>query len=749
MRGPWTGQIASPCPFGRGPTPRAASLAKESRRATFRWVLQGLLTVVLGVSPSASFARASAPDDPTPPGSPRDERQTRLVTLDGEHPLALPTEIDRWPQWHERMERQVRVALGLFPEWPKTPLREVIHGRVEREGYTVEKVWFESLPGHFVTGNLYRPTSGAAHYPGILSPHGHWQDGRLYRADDATVHAALSSGAEQHEQSARYPLQARCAQLARMGAVVLHYDMEGYADATQIAHGEGFRDYEAELWAQSAMALQTWNSIRALDFLAALPDVDTLRLGATGASGGGTQTFILAALDQRIQCAVPAVMASTRMQGGCTCENASHLRIGTSNVELCALIAPRALFLIGANDWTVAIEERGLPELRAFYRMLGAGDRVGGICHPEFGHNYNQVSRADMVRFMTRELSFGPADTNDDDGTDEPPGRFDEPALDPIEPAALRVFDADHPRPDWATDTAGVRRWLTQVAKDQQQSWEPDDEEGLTALRGMVGGALRAMLHQDSDPLADVQFTREREWDVDGTRMASGTLAYGDGARIDLTLATPTDWRGPCVLQVLSERPEPRALGGAGTALTAALIESGTAVLSIATLQPDSGRLPRQDSRHDHFVGYTYGYNKTLLAHRATDIVAGLRFARSLADVTSVGLLAQGRAGTWAILAAAVAGSAAPDAIVADYRDAFGEVDGVEHPDFLPGALRWGEMAHYTALLAPTPLWLTGVEEIPTTVSAAYRSAGASDGVQADPADNSGLVGFLRGPVKH
>src|SRR5205823_13115433 len=122
---------------------------------------------------------------------------------------------------------------------------------------------------------------------------------------------------ESWPESARYPLQARCAQLARMGCVVFHYDMLGYADSTAIPHSQGFTDAAALLWSQSQMGLQTWNSLRALDFVCGLPDVDAARVGVTGASGGGTQTFILAALDERVTAAFPAVMVSTAMQGGC------------------------------------------------------------------------------------------------------------------------------------------------------------------------------------------------------------------------------------------------------------------------------------------------------------------------------------------------------------------------------------------------------------------------------------------------
>src|SRR5207237_10614445 len=152
--------------------------------------------------------------------------------------------------------------------------------------------------------------------------------------------ALVKQGAEKTIEGGRFHIQARCAQLARMGCVVFHYDMVGVADSKQIEHRKGFTDADAELRLQSFMGLQTFNSIRALDFLLGLPEVDAKRIGVTGASGGGTQTFILCAIDDRPAVAFPAVMVSTGMHGGCICENCSGLRRDTGNIELAGLFAP-------------------------------------------------------------------------------------------------------------------------------------------------------------------------------------------------------------------------------------------------------------------------------------------------------------------------------------------------------------------------------------------------------------------------
>src|SRR5262249_50083893 len=241
-------------------------------------------------------------------------RDSRLKDLSGYFPMTVPASKEAWQKRRQELREQVLVANGLWPMLEKLPLAPVFHGKIDRDDYTIEKVFFASLPGHYVTGNLYRPKGKTGKLAGVLCPHGHWDSGRFYQNSDKAIENEMKSGAEKTKESARYPLQARCAMLARMGCVVFHYDMVGYADSRPIGHAAGFTDAGAELRLQSAMGLQTFNSIRALDFLLSLPEVDARRIGVTGASGGGTQTFMLCAVDDRPAAAFPAVMVSTGMQ---------------------------------------------------------------------------------------------------------------------------------------------------------------------------------------------------------------------------------------------------------------------------------------------------------------------------------------------------------------------------------------------------------------------------------------------------
>src|SRR6185503_4303660 len=146
-----------------------------------------------------------------------------------------------------------------------------------------------------------------------------------------------------------------------------------------------------QLWNISQMGLQTWDSIRALDFLASLPDVDRKRLACTGESGGGTQTFMLGAIEDRLAAVGPIVMVSHTMQGGCSCENAPGLRVEYSNMEIAAAAVPTPQILVAATgDWTrMTIEVEG-PAIEKIYRLFGADDRLRYVKF-DFGHNYNQT----------------------------------------------------------------------------------------------------------------------------------------------------------------------------------------------------------------------------------------------------------------------------------------------------------------------------------------------------------------------
>ncbi len=221
------------------------------------------------------------------------------------HPWIPPATLEEWKQERVTLKQRILISQGLWPMPPKSPLQPVIHGRIEEDDYTIDKVFFASRPGLYVTGNLYRPKNVTGKMPGILSPHGHAPQGRFTNVPEGTAKQLIEHGDEVDLTAAKHYHQARMVQLARMGCVVFHYDMIGYADQQPLDHRWDFSTPEDGLWLIENMGLQTWNSIRSLDFLLSLEGVDPNRIGVTGASGGGTQTMILSAIDDRVAVSVP------------------------------------------------------------------------------------------------------------------------------------------------------------------------------------------------------------------------------------------------------------------------------------------------------------------------------------------------------------------------------------------------------------------------------------------------------------
>ncbi len=317
-------------------------------------------------------------------------QDARMITRDFETPWTLRPYASR-KDWEERARyivEHILICTGLWPLPERTPLRAKFTNRVEVNGeYSVENVYFHSMPGLLVCGNLYRPLRGRQkHLPAVLCPHGHWPAGRL-------------------ESSELGSIPGRCIGLAGRGFVAFSYDMPGYNDSDQIPHRELGGEL-GDLWGIGTMGVQLWNSIRAVDFIAQLPDVDAGRIGCTGASGGGTQTFLLSAVDERIRAAACVNMVSASMQGGCHCENQGHLRLDINNTEIASVMAPRPQLLVSATgDWTVNTPWHEYPAVRAVYSLMKAADRVS-TCQVDAPHNYNRESRQHVYRFLSRWLQL-------------------------------------------------------------------------------------------------------------------------------------------------------------------------------------------------------------------------------------------------------------------------------------------------------------------------------------------------------
>jgi pimeloyl-ACP methyl ester carboxylesterase len=236
--------------------------------------------------------------------------------------------------------------------------------------------------------------------------------------------------------------QKRCAALARMGAIVFAYDMIGYGESTQMPHGHS-----------QGARLQTYNSRRALDYLLSLGNVDENRLAVTGESGGGTQSFLLAATDPRIDVSVPVVMVSAGFYGGCTCESGMPIHKSeqheTNNVEIAASIAPKPLLIISCGaDWTKNVPNVEYPYMKRVYELMEAPDNVENAHFANEQHDYGPSKREAMYRFLAKHLKLDLSRISDASG------KIDESFATVRERDDLLVFNSKHPRPDYALTDA-------------------------------------------------------------------------------------------------------------------------------------------------------------------------------------------------------------------------------------------------------------------------------------------------------
>jgi len=634
--------------------------------------------------------------------------------LSGYFPFSPPTSLESWEKRKESVRSRILVSQGLWPMPTKTPLNAVIHGKIEREGYTIEKAYFESAPGFFVTGNLYRPTNPKGKVPAILFAHGHWQDARLSINAPAKVRGEIASGAERFESGGQSIFQSLCVQLARMGCVVWQWDMLSDSDSLQLsrevvhsfakqrpemntAENWGLYSAQAESHLQSIMGLQTLNAVRGLDFVLTLPEVDPDRLAITGASGGGTQTMLLAAIDDRIDLSFPCVMVSTAMQGGCTCENSSLLRINTGNIEFAGLFAPKPQGMNTADDWTRELSTKGFPELQALYELHGKKDHVFLLRGEHFPHNYNAVTRSAFYTFLNKHFKLG----------QEAP--VIEQDYEPLTRDQLTVWNDEHPAPKASGPEfeRSLLKWFTEDS-NKQLATAAESPEGVAKI---LRPALETVIGRTYLDAGAVEWELADKQDRGDHLEMTGTLVNRThGETVAVSWLYPKDWKGRVAIWLgdsgvasLSD-PAVKTLVSAGTAVIGAdlLFQNGEAVKQTRVVAN-----PRE------FAGYTHGYNHALFAQRVHDVLTLVTFLRntkvgSHPSPESVVLFGTGQSGVIALAARALAGSAVDRAAVETGGFSFGKVLDYRDPMFLPGGSKYLDVPGLITLNGDLPLRTEG-----------------------------------------
>ena len=635
-------------------------------------------------------------------------------TLDGFFPFAPPETRQQWEERRAELCQQILVSQGLFPMPAKTDLKPIVHHPIDRDEYTVYGVILEVLPGYFLTGNLYVPKHITGAVPGVLSPHGHWGGGRFYQQSESEFAKELQSGAEQYDPSGRFPLQARCVTLARLGCVVFHYDMIGYADSVQLPHRPavrdsmnakenwGFHSPQAELRLQNTMGLQTLASIRALDWLETLPQVDASRIAITGASGGGTQSFMLSALDNRLAVSFPAVMVSTAMQGGCTCENACYLRVGTGNVEIAALFAPKPLGMTAADDWTKEMSTKGFPQLQQLFALYDAGKNVALFPHINYPHNYNFPSRADMYWFMNEHLKLGHTF-----GT-EP---IEKPFV-PLTKEEMTVWTGEHAKPSGnQVGEVFERRLLREMderSNAQLAALSPQQRKEIvrSALETMIGWKAPGSAHSLSENGGLNQKTNGNTQANEILDKRWGTIVNGDTQN-----AKPVN--EICVFVSKNGTSDFFNEQGQPIDEIARILSSGNTALIFPDIfyheQGGDRPLKRAPLVADNSLAYTYGYNPTVFAKRVQYLLTMLsELANTKPTEAKITLYGLKGGAPYTAVARALLGDTVDKLIVDTEGFRFANITALDDVDMLPGIVKYGDLPAILALSAPEKTEIRG-----------------------------------------
>ncbi len=649
-------------------------------------------------SPEGYTRYAKIFDDPTQHVH---DKRTGIIRTTRDHYYHFPS-FDSKREWLERkmeLRDHIRTTMGVQPMPPRTPLHAKIFDRIEREGYSVEKVYFESYPGYYVTGNLYRPLGKEGPFPGILSPHGHWSGGRL--ADEE-----------------RGSVPGRAINLARQGYVVFNYDMVGYVDSKQLTHDFGTeREW---LWGIHLHGIQFWNSVRGVDFLQSLEDVDPDRIGCTGASGGGTQTYFLTAVDERVKVSAPVNMISAHFQGGCMCENAPNLRIHANNVEFSAMMAPRPLLMVSnTGDWTTETPWVEYPAIRSVYELFDAPTHVDMV-QMEALHNYNKDSREAVYAWFGKWFLDRP-------NADE----FKEQPFEVAPEENLRVFPNDLPE-DAASEEELVR-YLQRTSQELLQERYPNTQRGLQNLRYDYFPALQHTLGVELPDPDDLQVERLQQIQQDDyfvIKLVIGRKGAGD--QIPGILLIPRtaygELKGALLLHEEGKSGWFDSETGTPNTLVQSLLDDNTFIFMPDLFLTGEHHSAITETKRNKDTSHFYTYNQSDTALRVQDILTSLIFLQSHEVVNETAVIAEGDAGLWTVLAAPFAEEI--DAVVVDAAQyPSGRDSGYMRKLYVPGLRRAGDFRSAQALIAPVPLYIHNTNGVFHTAWAkdAYRTLNAEE----------------------
>lgn len=531
--------------------------------------------------------------------------------------------------YQKRLREKFLAAIGGLPEC--TPLNPRVTGTIERDGYRVDKIIFESQPKHFVTALLFLPGPCRFQppYPGVLIPCGHSKDGK---------------GHEEY--------QSMGALLALNGMAALVFDpidqgergqdlgpsgwpkLWGTAGHTRVGIG-------ATLLGRNTARFEIWDAMRGIDYLQSRPEVDPRRIGCTGNSGGGTQTSYIMALDDRVQAAAPscylcglAALLSTIGPQDAEQNIFGQLQFGMDHADYLMMRAATPILICAAtNDF---FDIRGTWNIfrlaKRLYTRMGLAERID-LLENDAKHNYNTLQREGVVRWMSRWLLH-----RDQPITERPLKLLSEKELQctpegqvMLLPGARSVYDLNED-------------YERQLAARRAQSWKSEDRLKLLATVRRIAG-IRTLDALPKPAIEKAGFIRRNGYCVE-----QRLLKPEAGIVLPVLLFVPEKPQGTRIVLYVHERGKAADAGPGGP--IERLVQDGVTVLAPdlrGTGQTQSAGSLAKDACMAYLLGRSY------VGLQAEDILLCTRYAREVVQgAADIELVAVGGAGIPALHAAAL-----------------------------------------------------------------------------------------------
>jgi dienelactone hydrolase len=588
---------------------------------------------------------------------------------------------------------RLRAILGEFPA--RTALNPKIAGRLERSGYTVEKLIFESRPRYYVTANVYVPGGRAGRFPGVICPVGHWGAGKYYE-----------------------DMQRLGAYLARRGFVVLVYDSAGQGERQQywdpvmartilspgtttwfVTTEHGYAGGQTILARDNYAAYLVWDGIRALDYLSERRDVDPEKLACTGTSGGGLQTELLSAIDPRIKVSIPVCY------GGCAPDTPARHGLGMMDVD--ALIAPRPLLMVEATgDPRAAVtgKQKRHELIAKLYAVSDATDRTQFAIFDE-PHGYGDSIRRGAYRWLSRWLR----------GTEPTASDLrEEPIV--LEPdAALACTTTGQVKTSLGGETVySLNRAEAAMIRDRESL--PASREALRAWRSRLHAEVESRITLNRTESALQPRTLDR---VDRGSYILEKVVYHSEPEVYVPAVLLLPKTGSAISAVVFANESGKTAPGVVDNYLRPLVESGVAVLAIDTR--GTGETTPAGNTENSYRNFTGDHESRLmydslamgatpLGMRTRDVLRGVDYLRSRSDIDAkrISVIGQGSAGLPVLHAVAlddtIRGAAITNTLATYGAIVDHEIYTHRYVMFTPGALRKYDLPDVAALVAPRPL---------------------------------------------